>query len=281
MDAFVTNDNMPNFLFHNRSNGTFEETALIAGVALPDQGRAVASMGADFRDYNNDGLPDVAVTALAGETFPLFRNMGRGSFLDASYSSRLASLTVRHSGWGTGLIDFNNDGWKDLFTANSHVNDLVESFEAAKYKEPNGVYLNLGNGTFRDVSAEAGQVTARAHRGSAYADLNGDGRIDVVVSSLGEPAEVWENVSASGNWILLKLTGVRSNRDGIGARIRIGDQYNHMSSAVSYASSSHAGVHFGLGKLEKIPKIEIRWPSGTLQMLEDVKVNQVLTVREQ
>ena len=280
MDAFVTNDNMPNFLFHNRGNGTFEEVGLPAGVALPDLGRAVASMGADFRDYNNDGLPDIAVTALAGETFPLFRNLGKGAFTDAGYSSKLGLLTIHHSGWGTGLFDFNNDGWKDLFTANSHVNDLVEQFEAARYKEPNGVFLNLGDGTFRDVSAEAGQSAPRAHRGSAYADLNGDGRIDVVVSCLGEPAEVWENLGPAGNWIILKLVGVRSNRDGIGARIRIGDQYNHMTSAVSYASSSHAGVHFGLGKLAQIPKIEIRWPSGAVQVLENVKPNQVLTVRE-
>jgi hypothetical protein len=280
MDAFVTNDNMPNFLFHNRGNGTFEEVGLPAGVALPDLGRAVASMGADFRDYNNDGLPDIAVTALAGETFPLFRNLGKGAFTDAGYSSKLGLLTIHHSGWGTGLFDFNNDGWKDLFTANSHVNDLVEQFEAARYKEPNGVFLNLGDGTFRDVSAEAGQSAPRAHRGSAYADLNGDGRIDVVVSCLGEPAEVWENLGPPGNWIILKLVGVRSNRDGIGARIRIGDQYNHMTSAVSYASSSHAGVHFGLGKLAQIPKIEIRWPSGAVQVLENVKPNQMLTVRE-
>jgi enediyne biosynthesis protein E4 len=288
MDAFVTNDNMPNFLFHNRGNGTFEETALIAGVALTDQGRAVASMGADFRDYNNDGLPDLAVTALAGETFPLFRNLGKGAFTDAGYASKIGPLSIRHSGWGIGLFDFNNDGWKDIFTANSHVNDRVELFEAAKYKEPNSVFLNLGvnlggkpgNGTFRDVSAEAGQDTLRAHRGSAYADLNGDGRIDVVVSCLGEPAEVWENLGPAGNWIILNLVGVRSNRDGIGARIRIGGQHNHMTSAVGYASSSHAGVHFGLGKADRIPGIEIRWPSGTVQVLEDVKANQTLTVRE-
>jgi len=125
LDAFVTNDNMPNFLFHNRGNGTFEEVALLAGVALPDQGHAVASMGTDFRDYNNDGQPDIAVTALAGETFPLYRNLGKGGFLDAGYASKLAPLTIHHSGWGVGLFDFNNDGWKDLFTANSHVNDLV------------------------------------------------------------------------------------------------------------------------------------------------------------
>jgi hypothetical protein len=282
MDAFVTNDNMPNFLFHNKGNGTFEETALLAGVALKDDGRPVASMGADFRDYNNDGLPDIAVTALAGETFPLFRNMGKGAFTEATHASRLGSLTIGHTGWGVGLFDFDNDGWKDLFTAQSHVNDLVEKFEPAKYKEANGVFRNLGDGAFADESARSGQENVRVHRGSAFADLNGDGRIDVVVSCLGEPAEVWENVSPNNNaWIILKLVGVRSNRDGIGARIRIGDQYNQMTSAVSYASSSHAGVHFGLAKIEEIPKIEIRWPSGIVQTLTDVKPNQTLTVREQ
>jgi hypothetical protein len=282
MDAFVTNDNMPNFLFHNKGDGTFEETALLAGVALKDDGRPVASMGVDFRDYNNDGLPDIAVTALAGETFPLFKNVGKGSFTEATYASKLGSLTIRHTGWGIGLFDFDNDGWKDLFTANSHVNDLVEMFEPARYKEPNAVFRNLGNGTFADESAAFGQDRVRVHRGSAFADLNGDGKIDAVVSCLEEPAEIWENISPDGNnWIILKLVGVRSNRDGIGARIRIGNQYNQMTSAVSYASSSHAGVHFGLGKLEKIPRIEIRWPSGVVQILADVKANQTLTVREQ
>jgi hypothetical protein len=282
MDAFVTNDNMPNFLFRNKGDGTFEETALLAGVALKDDGRPVASMGADFRDYNNDGLPDIAVTALAGETFPLFKNMGKGAFTEATYSSRLGALTIRHTGWGIGFFDFDNDGWKDLFTANSHVNDLVEQFEPARYKEPNAVFRNLGNGTFADESAASGLNVVRVHRGSAFADLNGDGKIDAVVSCLEEPAEIWENISPDGNnWIILKLVGVRSNRDGIGARIRIGNQYNQMTSAVSYASSSHAGVHFGLGKLEKIPRIEIRWPSGVVQTLADVKANQTLTVREQ
>ena len=283
MDVFVTNDNLPNFLFHNRADGTFEEVALPAGVALTANGLPIASMGADFRDYDNDGLPDINVTALAGETFPLFRNQGSGLFQDATYSSRLGLLSAPRSGWSNGFFDFNNDGWKDLFTANSHVNDRVELFEATEYKQPNSIFANLGDGTFRDVSPEAGEGfrAAKAHRGSGFADFNNDGKIDVVVTALGEPAELWQNVSPDDNhWLVLKLIGTRSNRDGIGARIRLGNQSNHMTTAVGYASSSHQGVHFGTGKTEKIDKIEIRWPSGIIQVLKDVKTNQFLEVRE-
>ena len=280
-DAFVTNDNLPNFLFRNRGNGTFEDVALEAGVALTNNGAPIASMGADFRDFNNDGLCDINVTALAGETFPLFRNVGKGTFLDATHSSQLAQLSAPRSGWSNGLFDFNNDGWKDLFTSNSDVNDLVDLFQSTDYKQPNSLYANLGDGTFRDVSSDAGFTLARAHRGSAFADFDNDGRVDVVVSALGEPAELWQNVSPDPNhWLVLKLTGTRSNRDGIGAKIHLGNQFNHVTTAVGYASSSPSTVHFGTGKLEKIERIEIRWPSGTVQVLQNVETNQLLEVRE-
>lgn len=277
-DLFVTNDNLPNFLFRNLGNGKFEETALLAGAALLDHGKPVASMGADFRDYDNDGLPDISVTALSGETFPLFRNAGRGSFRDATFSSRLAAASGRHSGWGNGFADFNNDGFKDLFTANSHVNDLVEQFEPAKYKEPNSLFLNMGDGTFREVEAGFGGAV-KAHRGNAFADFNNDGRIDIVVSALGEPAELWENVSPGGNhWLIVKPQGTKANRDGIGTELRIGSQRNPMTSAVGYASSSHGGVHFGLGKTESV-NLEVRWPGGSVQKL-DVTADRIITVRE-
>ena len=279
-DVFVTNDNMPNFLFHNRGNGTFEEVALLSGTALRDHGKPVASMGAEFKDYDNDGLPDIFVTALAGETFPVFRNLGQGAFADATYQSRVGPLSVKHSGWGLGLFDFNNDGWKDLFTAQSHVNDRVEMFEPAVYREKDGVFANAG-GAFVDVSEAAGLSLVKAHRGAAFADFNGDGRIDAVVSSLGEPAELWENISPEpAHWLILRLRGTRDNRDGIGARIRIGDQTNEMTTTVGYASSADYGVHFGLGSVATVRKIEIRWPRGTIQTLADVKADQVLPVTE-
>jgi len=281
MDVFVTNDKIPNFLFHNLGNGKFEEVALEAGVGLPDTGHAGSSMGADFRDYDNDGRPDVVFAALAGELFPLFRNEGKGAFTDASHRSRLGPLSARRSGWSPGLVDFDNDGWKDLFVSGAHVNDTVEQFEAATYKCPNAVFLNR-SGVFEDASIGAGAdfQIPRVHRGSAFADFNGDGKIDVAVSVIGERAELWENTSASGNnWLTVKLKGVKSNRDGIGASVHVGQQWNEMTSNQGYASSSLAGVHFGLGRAAAVD-VEILWPSGVRQTLRNVSVNRVLQVTE-
>jgi hypothetical protein len=279
-DAFVTNDNMPNFLFHNKGNGTFEEVGLLSGTALRDAGKAVASMGVEFKDYDNDGKPDLIVTALQGETYPVFRNEGQGSFADATYGSKLGALTVKHCGWGLGLFDFTNDGWKDLFTANSHVNDRVDMFESAVYRDSNSVFLNT-NGTFRDVSADAGLTAIKAHRGVSFADFDADGRVDAVVSSLAEPTELWRNVTpGAGNWLVLRLIGTRSNRDGIGARIHIGSQYAEMTTALGYASSADMGVHFGLGARDTVDEIKITWPSGGRQTLTHIKANQILTVTE-
>ena len=281
-DVFVTNDKMPNFLFHNLGNGKFEEVALETGVALPEHGREVSGMGSDFRDYDNDGRPDIVFAALAGETFPLFRNTPKIGFRSWSRHSGLGALSVMRSGWSPGLFDLNNDGWKDLFTSNAHVNDTVEAFEATPYKLSNSVFAAVGEGSFRDVSTEAGAdfQAARAHRGAAFSDFNGDGRIDVVVSAIGERAELWENASDSNSWLILKLEGTRSNRDGMGARVRVGTQYNHMTSSVGYASSSHFGVHFGLGQAKVAEEIEIRWPSGIVQRLAHVPANQVLHIKE-
>jgi len=283
MDIFVVNDKVPNFLFHNRGAGRFEEVALQSGVALPDSGNAGSSMGVDFRDLNNDGSPDIVLTALSGETFPIFRNAGRGMFLDASHSSGMGPASRIYSGWGIGIFDFDNDGWKDIFTVNSHVNDRVEAFEATQYKQHNAIFRNRGGFVFGDDSRDAGRdfLTARAHRGAAFADFNNDGKVDAVVSSLGDRPELWENTTSGDNtWLILRLIGVKSNRDGIGAEIRMGDQMNQMTTSVGYASSSNFGVHFGLAKLKQAPRIEIRWPSGILQILDNVRTNQILSVRE-
>ncbi len=275
-DAFVTNDNLPNFLFVNQGDGTFVEDALFAGSALLSHGKPVASMGADARDYDNDGLPDLAVTALSGETFPLFRNDGEGLFVDETHPSGVARATARYAGWGLGLADFDNDGWKDLFTANSHVNDLVDQFEPYVYRQPNLVLRNV-KGKFETAVTLPG---AKAHRGAAFADFDGDGRVDAVVSSLGEPAELWLNRSQAGSWIAFRLKGVRSNRDGVGACVTIGEQVNCMTSSVGYASSSLTPVHFGLGGAKQVAEAKIRWPSGAEQVLRDLQAGQTVEATE-
>ena len=279
-DIFVTNDNMPNFLFHNLRNGRFEEVGLISGVALTDRGKPVSSMGTDFRDVDNDGRPDIVFTALVGETFPFFRGVAEGGFVDNTYGSRMGPLSIGHSGWGVGVVDFDNDGWKDVFTADSNVNDRSEETDSHAYKEANRVFLNQG-GKFVEGTPASMKSSVRAHRGAAFGDFEGNGLMSVAVSALGDKAELWRNTTShAGNWIEFRLHGRRSNRDGLGATIRVDKQWNLMTSAVSYASSSLGPVHFGVGAATQLNDIEIRWPSGIRQRLSGITVNQILDVQE-
>ncbi len=217
VDVFVTNDAVPNFLFRNKGNGTFDDVGLLAGVAMPASGRPVSGMGTDFRDYDNDGRPDIVFTALTGETFPFFKNDGRGTFRDVTFASGLAAATVRMSGWGALLADFDNDGFKDLVTANSHANDRIEQFEATSYRQTNAVFRNV-KGRFENLSTHAGPdfAIARAHRGIGIGDLDDDGRLDVVVSVLGERPLLLHNVSPPNAWLTIRPIGRASNRQGIG-----------------------------------------------------------------
>ncbi len=287
-DVFVANDTTPNFLFRNEGAGRFREVAREAGVAFNDDGRALSSMGADFRDYDNDGREDLFVTALANETFPLFRNLGKGFFQDMTYASHVGRATLAWSGWSDGMFDFNNDGYKDLFAANGDVQDNTELFSSRMSRQPNSLLINRGDGTFADASREAGKDFQQPglHRGAAFGDLDGDGRVDVVVSRIQGRAQVFRNVSAPANhWLGFRLIGRRSNRDGIGARIRMQTssgrtQWNHVTTSVGYASSSSPVAHFGLGPEASAREVEIHWPSGARQKLANVSPDRVVVVRE-
>jgi len=273
IDIAVSNDTEPNFLFHNEGGGKFREVGLAAGIAFNDDGRALSSMGIDFRDVDNDGRPDLFVTAIAHETYPLYRNLGKGLFGDFTYRSRVGAATISTTGWGNGIYDFNNDGRKDLFAANGDLN-------SGSPPQSNIVLVQRADGTF-----DAASVGPPAfHRGAAFGDLDNDGRVDVVVARIEDKPLVLRNVSGTGShWLGLKLAGKRSNRDGIGAVVHVrtaaGEQWNHATQAVGYAASSDVRVHFGLGA-ETRATVEIRWPSGATQRLEDVQADRYLTVRE-
>ncbi len=289
-DVFVANDNAPNQLFHNIGGKKFEEAALQTGVAYPESGSFISGMGADFIDIDNDGYDDIWHTAIEGETFPLFKNRGAsGDFTEITGPSGLARLTREMSGWSSGVVDFDNDGWKDLFVARGNVIDNIALVSLRKYEEPNAVFRNLGDGRFEDVSSAAGPdfQLAAAHRGVAFGDLDNDGRVDAVVTVLNGRAKYLHNISNSGNhWIALKLTGIKSNAMGLGARIRITAadgtrQYNNATTSTGYACSSDPRVHFGLGASKTVKEIEIAWPSGIRQVLRNVRADRILAIREQ
>ena len=261
---------------------------MLAGVALNDDGRPVAGMGADFRDADNDGRPDLVFTAMYNDTFQLFRNTGaQPAFDNVTARTGLATATRSLTGWGAGLYDFDNDGFKDIFTACSHFPGL-DAVLAGATSLPNMIFRNQGDGRFRDVSKDAGadfQIPGQ-YRGAAFADFDHDGRLDVVVSNVNGPARLYRNATPNtGHWLALHLAGTKSNRDGIGAKVTITlpngmKLYNHCTTSVGYASSSEPLVRFGLGGQSSAKQIEIRWPGGQTQELHEVAADRVLNVRE-
>ena len=287
IDLYVANDSMLEFLYHNKGNGTFQEVGLLAATAVDGDGRTFAGMGVDFADYNNDGWPDLVVTDLANQRYALYENDGKGSFNYASQTSGIGRMTIGHSGWGIRFFDYDNDGWKDLLIAQGHDLDTIElSSPNLRYREPMLIAHNNNGQGFTDVTKESGEVFEQAwvSRGLAIGDLDNDGRLDAVVTTNDGPAHVLHNETSSNNhWLLLKLTGHKSNRDAIGAEVKLttktGSQYATVTTASSYLSSGDKRVHFGLGK-EASGTIEIHWPSGIHQVLKDVPVDRILQIDE-
>lgn len=287
IDVAVANDSMIEFLYQNKGDGTFEETGLTAEMAVDGDGRTYAGMGIDFQDYNNDGLPDLVITNLANQKYALYRNNGDGSFTYDSYVSGIAGITLLHSGWGIHFFDYDNDGWKDLLIAQGHDLDTIElNYPQLRYKEPMLLARNTGKG-FVDVSSQSGSVFQQpwVSRGMAMGDLDNDGRVDAVVTTNGGPAHILHNQTATKNhWLTINLVGHRSNRDGIGAEIKVttskGSQYVTVSTAGSYLSSNDKRAHFGLGVDAIAKEVEVHWPSGIVQKLENVRGDQILKIEE-
>src|SRR6266700_2527366 len=287
IDLFVANDSMVEFLYRNKGDGTFEEVGLLSEVAVDGDGRTYAGMGVDFADYNNDGWPDLVVTDLANQRYALYLNSHDSTFSYASFTSGVARATMTHSGWGVHFLDYDNDGWKDLLIAQGHDLDTVElSYPNLHYREPMLLLRNTGK-EFVDVSTASGAVFSQPwlSRGMAIGDIDNDGRLDAVVTTNDGPIHILHNETPTQNhWLLVKLVGHKSNRDAIGAEVKLvtakGPQFATVSTAGSYLSSSDKRVHFGLGSESAAQSIEIRWPSGITQTLKNIHADQILTVDE-
>jgi hypothetical protein len=285
-DVYVANDSVQCFLFRNNGNGTFSEVSLTAGVGFNEDGRTFAGMGTDFADYDNDGRPDIIVTDLSHERYVLFRNNGDGTFADATTVSGVGRATHPYSGWSTKFLDYDNDGWKDLFVAQGHVMDTIERTSAnLRYLQP-PLLLRNAAGKFAKVDAGAIFRGEWAGRGAAFGDLDNDGDVDIVVANVNQNAYVLRNDGGSRNgWIRLEARGVRSNRDGIGCRVKVVSasgavQHFAIQTAIGYQSASDKRLLIGLGKERMAKLVEIQWPGGAVQSYENVKSGQVLNVVE-
>jgi hypothetical protein len=282
VDIFVANDSTPNFLYHNNGDGTFKEIGFPAGVAVNENGSEQGSMGVTLGDYDHDGRFDLFITNFDDDYNTLYRNDGKGSFTDVSYAAKVAALSLPYVGWGTWFFDYDNDGWPDLLVVNGHVYPQLPT-----YRQRNFVHRNNHDGTFTEVGTQLGAPFAekRTGRGAAFGDIDNDGDVDVVINNLDGPPQLLRNDGGNaGHSIVIKTVGVKSNRDGIGARIKIisGDltQIGEVYSGGSYLSQSDLRVHFGLEKRTKIDSIEVHWPSGMVDKVTNVSANKIIIIKE-
>jgi hypothetical protein len=286
-DIFVTNDGVRNFLYHNKGDGTFQDITYTAGTGFDVNGKAMAGMGTEIADFDGDGLPDIFLTAFSREYNTLFRNLGKLQFEDVTLKAGLQSgfLTLA---FGTKLFDFDNDGLLDIFCTNGHVTDNVELYDPQlSYKQSDLLYQNIGGGKFKDVSAESGPAFRIKHvgRGAAVADFDNDGDLDIVIADCGGPALLYRNDGGNRNhWLAIKARGRESNRFGLGSKVRVTaggvTQYREINPSGSYLSTSDMRLYIGLGKETIARRLEIEWPRGKKQVLEDVPANQVLNLDE-
>jgi enediyne biosynthesis protein E4 len=286
-DIYVACDQTPSLLYINKGHGHFEEEGVMRGVAFDQNGKAMSGMGVDAADFAGDGRLSIFRTNFSDEFETLYRNRGNGNFDDVTLDAGLGQNT-RYVGWGTGFFDFNNDGWKDLFLVNGHVFPEIERLHIdIHYRDRAILYENLGNGRFRDISQQGGPALLEKHssRGAAFGDFDNDGAVEIAVNNQNEaPSLLKQAMKPPGHWVLLKLTGTRSNRSALGARVKLvaggRAQYGEVRSGGSYLSQNDLRLHFGLGAATQIDRIEIAWPSGAKQVIADQACDRIVAIVE-
>jgi hypothetical protein len=287
-DLYVANDAGPNYLYHNKHDGTFEEVGMLSGVALGGDGQAQGSMGVDWGDYLHEGRLSMFVTNFHEQPDTLYRNRGQDGFADVSWPAKIAHPTFLMVGWGTAFFDMDNDGWLDIFVANGHVYPQVDSVPGGMtYREPIQLFRNNRNGTFQNVSSVLAGMPAESRRGAAFGDLNNDGNVDVVLVNVGAPPTLLLNRGGDGNHrVLFKLvgTGIKSNKAAIGARVTVKAgklaQFSEVRAGGSYLSQNDPRLHFGLGAESKMTEVEIRWPNGKVEVLREIPADFIYTIVE-
>jgi len=289
-DLYVANDAGPNYLYHNKHDGTFEEVGLLSGTALSGEGQEQGSMGVDFGDFDHDGLLDIVVTNFAEQADDLYHNEGptRG-FLDLAWSSKIGQVVYPYVRWGTGFVDFDNDGWPDIFVASGHVYPQVDSIanNPSKYKQPMFLFRNKGDRTFEDITRATGlgAIPLASRRGAAFGDVKNDGNIDILVLNVGAPPSLFiQDVPSPRHRVLFRLVGTKSNRAAIGARVTITGggmtQFNEVRGGGSYLSQNDLRIHFGLGEAKVMETVTIRWPNGNTETLRNIGADAIYTITE-